>query len=517
MSEVCDAVVIGAGHNGLVAANLLADAGWDILVLEAADDPGGAVRSTKGPTSGFVFDHCAAFFPLAAVSPPLRSLELDHYGLRWRTAPRVLAHPLLDGRTAVLHRDPHATAESVDEFGRGDGRAWLAQYERWQRLREPLVNALLTPFPPLRAAATLARRLGAADGLRFARFAMLPVRRFAAEEFAGAGAPLLMAGSAMHADLAPDTPLSSVYGWILTMVGQDVGFPVPEGGAGSFTNALIRRLTTRGGRVECGHQVDRVVVRHGVALGVTTTGGRAVRARRAVLADVVAPVLFADLVGADHLPTRLLGDLQRFRYEYATVKIDWALSGPIPWTSDGPKGAGTVHLGGDLADLSRFATQLAHGEIPAQPFVVMGQMTTADPSRSPDGTESAWGYTHVPGADWHQERAAGQAARVESLIEAYAPGFRERVIEREVTPLPPGTVNQGTAQIHQQLIFRPVPGLGRPETPIERLFLAGASAHPGGGVHGACGANAAAAALLAAAPAGRTVSRAIRFVLNRLY
>ena len=199
------------------------------------------------------------------------------------------------------------------------------------------------------------------------------------------------------------------------------------------------------------------------------------------------------------------------------MKIDWALKSTIPWSSPEAHGAGTLHLGDDLGRLTEFSAQLKSGYIPARPFLVFGQMTTADPTRSPEGTETAWGYTHVPfkvrgdaggslTGKWTQDEADVFADRVEAEVERFAPGFRELVLERHVfTPptleaananLVQGAVNQGTSQLHQQLVFRPIPGLGRPETPVKRLYLAGASAHPGGGVHGACGANAARVALM---------------------
>jgi phytoene dehydrogenase-like protein len=210
--------------------------------------------------------------------------------------------------------------------------------------------------------------------------------------------------------------------------------------------------------------------------------------------------------------------MRGFAYDHATVKIDWALDGPVPWSAEPARRAGTVHLGDSLDHLSEVAAQLATGRIPAKPFVLVGQMTTSDPTRSPPGTESVWGYTHVPhrplgdaGGDlsgkWDERETERFVARVERELEARAPGFTARVVGRNVlTPpmleaadanLVGGAVNGGTAQLHQQLIFRPIVGLGRAETPIRGLYLASASAHPGGGVHGACGANAARAALAA--------------------
>lgn len=391
-----DAVVIGAGPNGLVAANLLADAGWSVEVLEAQDEPGGAVRHDRGVDPDFTSDLFSSFYPLAAASPVLAGLRLEREGLEWSHAPKVLAHPLLDGRCAVLSRDPEETAASLEAFAPGDGAAWQELREVWERLRPDILDALFTPFPPLRAGARLALRLRAAGGLRLARTMVLPVRRLGEEEFRGEGGRLLLAGNALHADLAPESAGSGGFGWLMSMLAQTYGFPVPTGGSGALTGALVRRLARRGGSVRCGEQVTEVVVRGGRAVGVRTGSGEEVAARRAVLADVSAPALYGSLVAERHLPGRLLGDLKRFQWDFATFKVDWALNGPVPWACPEAAHAGTVHLAEGVDGLTRFAAQIAMGRVPDRPFALFGQMTTTDPGRSPGGTESAWAYTHVP-------------------------------------------------------------------------------------------------------------------------
>lgn len=512
-----DAVVIGAGPNGLVAANLLADAGWSVEVLEAQPEPGGAVRSDRGVHPDYVSDLFSAFYPLAAASPVLARLELDQEGLRWERAPRVLAHPLPDGRCAVLSRGAAETAANLDTFAAGDGAAWLDLVATWNRLGPDLLGALFTPFPPVRSGARLAARLRSAGGLRLVRSLVLPVRRLGEEQFGGEGGRLLLAGNALHADLGPEAAGSGGYGWLMSMLGQTYGFPVPVGGAGALAASLARRLERRGGAVRCGEKVTEVVVRGGRAVGVRTERGESVPASRAVLADVSAPALYGELVDAAHLPRRVLDDLRRFQWDFATFKVDWALSGPVPWTAAEAGKAGTVHLGDGVDGLTRFAAQLATGQVPDRPFLLFGQMTTADATRSPVGTESAWAYTHVPhrvrgdaGAEaltgaWDRAEQEAMADRIETEVERWAPGFRSCIRSRRVLAPPTlqsmdsnlhgGAINGGTAAMHQQLVFRPTPGNGRPETPVKGLYLASASAHPGGGVHGAPGANAARAAL----------------------
>ncbi|MEV0848174.1 NAD(P)/FAD-dependent oxidoreductase [Streptomyces sp. NPDC049954] len=512
-----DAIVIGAGPNGLVAANLLADAGWSVEVLEAQDQPGGAVRHDRGVDPEFVSDLFSTFYPLAAASPVLAGLHLEREGLRWSHAPKVLAHPLRDGRCAVLSRDPQETAANLDTFAPGDGAAWEELRTVWETLRPGIVDALFTPFPPVRAVARLALRLRAAGGLRLARTMVLPVRRLGEEEFRGEGGRLLLAGNALHADLAPEAAGSGGFGWLMSMLGQTYGFPVPAGGSGALTAALVRRLARRGGTVRCGERVTEVLVRGGRAVGVRTAGGEEVPARRAVLADVSASDLYGSLVAEHHLPGRLLADLKRFQWDFATFKVDWALNGPVPWSCPEAARAGTVHLAEGVDGLTRFAAQIAMGRVPDEPFALFGQMTTTDPGRSPLGTESAWAYTHVPHrvrgdagdegltGSWDAREQQVMADRVEAQVERYAPGFRALVRARRILAPPTlenldanlrgGAINGGTAAMHQQLFFRPTPGTGRPETPVPGLYLASASAHPGGGVHGAPGANAARCAL----------------------
>jgi phytoene dehydrogenase-like protein len=505
MTQTVDAVIVGAGHNGLVAANLLADAGWDVIVLEAADEPGGAVRSAEVTDPGFVHDLCSAFYPLSTASP-LAELDLGRHGLRWTHAPVVLAHPLPDGRAAILDRDLDATAASVGEFASADAAAWRQVYDGWRRISGPLLNSLMSPFPPVRAGISLLRRTGPAGALRLGRQFLLPVQRYADELFTGEGAKLLLTGLAMHTDLSPYEAGSAAYGWLLAMLGQEHGFPVPVGGAGRITEALVARLGCVGGELRCGTPVSCVLTAGGRAVGVRAADGGLWRARRAVLADVPAPTLYRDLVGLDRLPTRLATDLAAFQWDAATIKVDWALPGPVPWKNPEVGRAGTVHLGGDLRALSRYAADLADGRTPAVPFLLAGQMTTTDPTRSPVGTETMWAYTHVPRRDhWPTAAVHAHADRMEQVVETYAPGFRDLIGTRYVVgpdefeqhnpSLVGGAVNGGTSAAHQQLFLRPVPSLGRADTPIDRLYLAGSSAHPGGGVHGAPGANAARAAL----------------------
>ncbi|CAN5869684.1 NAD(P)/FAD-dependent oxidoreductase [soil metagenome] len=510
--QTADAVVIGAGPNGLVAANALVDSGWDVVVCEANAEVGGAVRTAEVTAPGFANDLFSAFYPLAAASPVIRGLDLHRHGLEWVRAPSVLAHPLEDGRCATLHDAVDDTAADLEAFAPGDGDAWREMFAHWQRIRDPLLDALFTPFPPVAATTRLLRRLGAAGAVDLARLGAMPVRRLAVERFTGEGAGLLLTGNALHSDIPPDAAGSAIFGWLLAMLGQDVGFPVPRGGAQQLARSLEARMTAGGGQVRTSARVAAIELAGDRAVGVRLEDGTLIGARRGVLADVAATTLYRDLVGLEHLPRRMAADLDRFQWDHATIKVNWALQQPLPWQAAGAHGAGTVHLGVDLDGFVDFAADLSVGRVPQHPFVLLGQMTTADPTRSPAGTESAWAYTHVPRElDWRGALLDEQVQRVEDAVERLAPGFGATVLARDVQSpadlaradanLVGGAVNGGTSMVHQQLFMRPTPGTGRPETPVDGLFLASAAAHPGGGVHGACGWNAARAAIGAS---GRT-------------
>lgn len=498
-----DAVVIGAGPNGLVAANRLADAGWSVRVLEAQPEPGGAVRTGEVTAPGFRHDLFSSFYPLAAASPAILRLELERWGLEWCHGPLVLAHPAADGTCVALSRDLDETCASLDSFAAGDGEAWRRLFDLWRRVREPLLGGLETPMPPVFPGLGVASRLGPGGLLRFLRFALLPVRRLAEERFTGAGAARLLAGNALHADFEPETPLGAFFGWFLCSLGQDVGYPCARGGSSALTAALVRRLEAHGGVVTCDARAERILVRRRRAVGVRVVGGEEVGARRAVLADVSAPQLYLDLVPRGQTPGRVLNDLRRFQWDWATVKFNWALDAPIPWTAGDARRAPVIHVADSVDELTRTTSEIARRLVPDTPFLVMGQYAVADPTRQPDGAETAWAYTHVPHGV--PIDADALAERAEQRIETLAPGFRELVRARHVQSprdleaananLRDGAINGGTSQLHQQLVWRPTTGLGRPETPIAGLYLASSSAHPGGGVHGGPGAIAARAAL----------------------
>jgi phytoene dehydrogenase-like protein len=512
-----DAVVIGAGPNGLIAANHLADRGWKVVVCEEQPEPGGAVRSGEVTEPGFVHDLCSAFYPLTLASRHIAPLELERYGVNWRSARGVVAHPHPDGRCALLSMDLDETCASLDAFAPGDGDAWRKLFDLWRRAGPHLVGSLLTPLPPIRPAAGMLAALGPRGLADFARFSLLPARRMAEESFRGEGGGWLIAGNALHADLTPESSGGGMFGWVLCGLGQQHGYPVPEGGAGEITRALVARLRERGGEVICETPIERIEVKGRRAHAAIAADGRRFEARRAILADCGAPALFLKMLPQELVSDRIREDLRNYQYDNSTFKVNWALREPIPWSAADARRASTVHVAEGMNGLTQATTQLAASEIPDHPFLVLGQYSMVDPPRSPEGTETAWAYTHVPqrprtdaggelSGDWAREEEGDRFAdRMEEEVERLAPGFRQLIIKRHVqTPLDlernnrnlvGGAINGGTAQLYQQAIFRPFPGLGRPTTPVRGLYLASSSAHPGGGLHGGPGGNAARTAL----------------------
>jgi phytoene dehydrogenase-like protein len=477
------------------------------------------VRSAELTEPGFVHDLFSAFYPLAAASPAITTLELERWGLRWCHGPLVLAHPsAAEGTCVALSRNLDETAASLDAFAGGDGESWRRLVRLFERTRPHLFRGMTTALPPVRAGAGLTAELRG-DLPRFLRMGLLGVRRLAEEEFRGSGAARLLAGNALHADLSPEQPPGGFFGWFLTALGQTVGYPFPEGGAQRLTDALVARLRSLGGEVVCDASVERVLVRRGRAVGVRTVDGTIVEAGRAVLADTMPGALYERLLEPEHVPARVRRDLRRHQLDASTVKVDWSLDGPIPWRDEEARRAPVVHVADSVDELTQSTAELARGLVPATPFLVLGQYAlggAGDPTRCPEGKEVAWAYTHVPqsirgdaagelAGTWDDADVERLVARIEGRVEALAPGFDRLIRARHVlTPrdledrdanLVNGALNGGTAQLHQQLFLRPTPGLGRPETPVAGLYLASAAAHPGGGVHGGPGLIAARAAL----------------------
>lgn len=526
-ARTVDAVVIGAGHHGLVTAATLADLGWDVLVLEARDEVGGAVASRE--VDGWVMDEFSACHPLAVSSPVLRHLDLHGHGLEWARADAQVAHVAGPDRewAPAVYSDPERTAALLAEQDPRDGETWLDLVAEYRTLKGPLLDALLTRWPPVAPAA----RLVAAAGLRrmpdLARFLLLPAGRMAEELFRESGGRELILGNAMHADAPLNSPVSGMFGWLMSMLAQDAGFASPVGGSRKLAQALRSRAEAAGVAVETGTPVTRIVVGDGRARGVVTADGGRVRARRAVIADTSAPDLYGRLLPADQVPEGLSRRMERFEWDLPTLKVNYRLSAPMPWRAPQARRAAVVHAGNDAAGLVQWSAELETNRLPERPFALVGQMTSIDPTRSPEGTESLWMYTHLPRGVTDAESSARLVEASEEMFDANAPDWRDLVIDRWVqTPgdlqeadrnLGHGGVGGGTQQLFQQAIWRPVTGLGGPRTHIPGLYLGSAAIHPGGGVHGACGYLAARAALADSSWWGRPLARAATAGLHAIY
>jgi phytoene dehydrogenase-like protein len=392
--------------------------------------------------------------------------------------------------------------QTVASFG-PDGPAWR-RLGLWQRaMGDRLAGALLAPLPGLKPA----WRLGPRHLLRFGRIALMSTAGFARRTFQTEAARRVIPGLALHADLGPDDVAGNAMGMVLAFLAAGTGFPVPAGGARSLAEALLRRLTEAGGQLRLGTRAEQVVVRQGRAVAVRTAAGEEIAVRKAVLADVGAPALFLKMLAERAATWWLRRCMRHFRYAWGTFKMDWALSAPVPWLSAEARESAVVHAGDSLDDLRIFTRQVRAGELPSNPYLVVGQQSLADPSRAPPGGQTLWAYSHAPSAvsgGWGAHREAF-ADRIERRIERLAPGFGQLIRGRHIASpadleamdenLVGGDLGGGSSGLDQQLIFRPAFPYFRYRTPVRGLYLASASAHPGGGVHGACGYNAALAAL----------------------
>ncbi|HEX7117156.1 MAG TPA: NAD(P)/FAD-dependent oxidoreductase [Longimicrobiales bacterium] len=468
-----DAIVVGSGPNGLAAAIRLAQAGWNVLVREAAGVPGGGSRSAELTLPGYTHDICSAVHPLALLSPFFRSLPLERYGLEWIQPPTPLAHPFDDAPPALLERDLDATCATLGPDGDAYRRLFAPLVRDWEPLaREVLGPVLHLPRSP---------RLLARFGLRAIRSA----RGLAGAAFRGDAARALFAGLAAHS-LAPlETAATAAIGLVLGTAGHAVGWPIARGGSQRIADALVAYLRTLGGTLETDAPVRSL---------------DELPPARAIVLDVTPRQLLR--IAGDRLPARYRRRLERFRYGPGVFKIDWALDGPVPWRFEACARAGTLHLGGTFEEVARAERLPWEGAHADRPFVLFVQPTNFDPDRAPAGRHIAWAYCHVPHGS-----ALDMTAAIEAQVERFAPGFRDRILARSTFTTPQlerhnanlvGGDIAGGANTFRQLVFRPVPSRAPYATAADGIFLCSASTPPGGGVHGMCGFHAAEAVLRAA-------------------
>jgi phytoene dehydrogenase-like protein len=470
-----DAIVVGAGPNGLAAAIDLARGGRSVRIYEAAPTVGGGTRSAELTLPGFVHDPCASVHPLSLASPFLRSLDLARHGLEWIQPEAPVAHALAPGRSVVLPRDLDAHDELRAALG-DDAGAWRRVFgplvREWERLM-PLVLAPVVrpPRHPLLLA-------------RFGVQAMLPATALVRLAFREPAARALFAGMAAHSMLRLDQPFSGSFGLVLGVLAHAVGWPLARGGSGAIAAALEAEARSLGVEIVTSHRVDSLA---------------SLPPARAVLLDLTPRQVLA--VADDRLPARYRRQLEGFRYGPGVFKVDWALDGPIPWRDPATARAATVHVGGTYREVAASEAAVAGGGTGDRPFVLLVQPTIADPTRAPAGKHVAWAYCHVPnGSD------VDMTAAVEAQVERFAPGFGDLVLARSTKNAPAmeawdanyvgGDINGGIGD-WRQLLFRPVVRWNPYTTPDPSLFLCSSSTPPGGGVHGMSGRLAAREAELA--------------------
>jgi phytoene dehydrogenase-like protein len=496
-ADSVDALVIGSGPNGLVAATMLARAGWSVTVLEGNDVAGGAVASEALTVPGYIHDPYSAFYGVLHASPVFTELGLDRR-LAWATFDAPVAAAVAPERAAICFADVERTAKALEEVAPSDGASWRDLVTWWEKIGQHFFRMMLSPLGALGPTLRVGRAVKIRGGLELAQMMLAPVDTLAAQRFRSAEAQALVCAGASHADVSTASAGSAPGALILALVAQTKNMPVPVGGAGKLAEAFAAAATEAGATIVTGAHVARVVIRDGRAVGVETSDGRAFSARRAVVADTNARKLFGDLVREDELPAEFVSRLSWFRSGSGMFKLDLALDAPAPWRAEELRSTGVVHVVGTPGDMARAYGEIEAGLLPTEPLLVVGQQSIADPSRG----HTLWIETHVPSrpreGTWSECRDHF-AARVLDRLETFAPGLQSHIVGSAINTPPDlearnpnlvdGDLGGGTMALQQQLVFRPVRGWFRYTTPVKGLYLCSASAHPGGGVHGMAGRN----------------------------
>jgi len=463
-----DAVVVGSGPNGLIGAVTLADAGLKVLLLEGAGEFGGGLRSAQLTLAGFTHDMCATVLPMARASAAFRNLDLP---VEWAFPQVQAAHPLDEQDAVLVYRDMAETAAGLGSAR--DAIAWRESVGAAARDGFGLLDSLLAPFSVPRAPLRLAR---------YGAFGVLPATALARLLFAGERGRAVLAGMAAHSMVDLRAPITGGYGLLLAALAHQVGWPVVSGGSARLAAALVDRLISRGGVAETGHPVRDL---------------SDVPQARVILLDLTPAQLLA--AAGDRLPDRYARELRRFRYGPGVFKLDWALSGPVPWKDPAISRAATVHLGGTLAEIAAGEAEVAAGRHPQRPYVLAVQPCAADPSRAPAGQHVLWAYCHVPNGS-----TVDMTTAIEDQIERFAPGFRDVILARVAhDPVAmerhnPNLVGGDIAGGHSgfaQFVRRPVLSPHPWATPLPGVYLCSASTPPGASVHGMGGYHAARLAL----------------------
>ena len=394
-----DAIVVGAGPNGLAAGIAIAQTGRSVLVVEGQDTVGGGARSAALTLPGFLHDVCSAVHPLAVGSPFFSTLPLSSHGLDWVQPPAPLAHPLDDGTAVMMERSVEATADGLGPDAASYRGLFGPLVRDWPKLTDDLLGPLRLPRHPLVTA-------------RFGLTGLRSALSVAQSRFGSERARALFAGLAAHSILPLERPVSAAFGLVLGASGHAVGWPMPRGGAQRIADALASHLTSLGGQIETGRPVERLEDLPAAAVTLLDMTPRQV-----------------SKVAGERLPGFFRRRLEAYRYGPGVFKMDWALSGPVPWKASECARAGTVHLGGTLAEVAHAEREVWRGSHPDRPFVLLSQPSLFDPSRAPGGQHTAWAYCHVPNGSGFD-----MTDRIEAQVERFAPGFRERILKRSARP-----------------------------------------------------------------------------------
>jgi phytoene dehydrogenase-like protein len=462
-----DAVIVGSGPNGLAAAVTLARAGLRVEVFEGADVPGGGCRTSGLTLPGYAHDICSSVHPLAAASPFFRTFAPGRIPLR--TPEVAFAHPLDGGEAGAVFGSVADTSATLG----ADATAYRRLFGPLVKHAETIVPASLGPVRPLPMPPLAMARFGAL-GLQPAA---LLARRFKTPQ-----ARAIIAGAAAHSMRPLNAPLTGAFGLLMTLLAHSVGWPVVEGGSARIVDVLIEELTAAGGEVHTGEWVTNL---------------SQLPRSRATLLDLTPRQLLA--LDDGRLPARYRRALERYRYGPGIWKVDWALSGPVPWTAEACRRTATVHVGGTFEEVAESEADVDAGRHSERPFTIVVQPSIADPTRAPLGKQTLWAYCHVPNGS-----TVDMTERIEAQIERFAPGFRDVVLARTVSSPADveahnpnyvgGDIAAGAATLRQTL-FRPTLAVRSYRTPVSGLYFCSASTPPGGGVHGMCGQNAAHAAI----------------------
>jgi len=466
---VTTAVVVGSGPNGLAAALALAAEGVRVRVIEAAEVLGGGTRSAELTLAGLVHDECSGFHPLALGSAFAERFDLAGAGLTWRWAPTEMAHPFEDGRGAVVHRSVAETAAGLGEAGRGWSRVFGPLTERFATISQEFLQPVLhVPRHPIHLA-------------RFGLFSGMPATVLA-HRFRTPEAQALFGGVAAHAFRPLNSIASSAIGVALTTAAHAYGWPVAEGGSVAIRDAVLKRAAEFGVEFETGRRVTSLAELGAVDIVMLDTSPRAA----------------AGIVG-DRMPGRVRRAYTRYRHGPGAFKVDFAVEGGVPWTHEGSRSAGTVHLGGTLEEIAAAEKEVCSGRMPERPFVLVGQQYVADRTRSAGDVHPLYAYAHVP-AGYTGDATEAITAR----IEQFAPGFRDRIratYVRSATDMSTHNENYVGGDIVTgandplQLVFRPRATFHPYDTGEKGVYLCSAATPPGAGAHGMCGYNAAGRAL----------------------